>query len=108
MKDSETNWHLSKGLTISVIIGIFLQVISLVGVYWKMDNRITNLEKWQVETSSNRFTVSDAELLKYRVSNNEENWNILDEKMDLVISKLSKIEYRLGEDGVAFISKKDT
>lgn len=85
-------WHLSKNLTVGVIIAIIVQFSGLVWAASKLDSRVETIESWKTETAENRFTQGEADLWIFRVQQNEQNFNILDEKMDRAISKLDRIE----------------
>ena len=64
----ENNWHLSKGISVMMIVAAFGQIVGLVGIYYKVDNRIAHLEKWQMETVKDRFTVTDGNVVSDRVT----------------------------------------
>ena len=42
---TKENWHLSRSVSITQIVSLVIIAISFVGVYFSMDNRVSNIEK---------------------------------------------------------------
>lgn len=60
-----------------------------------MQNRIDKLELWQIETNSNRFTAQDAELIQYKVSENQKHSTAFDAKLDRLIEDMVAVKAAL-------------
>ena len=86
------SWHLSKKLTVGVLITI---VTSIGGFAWAaagMHNRMENVEVWKSETSENRFTAQDAKNFEYRLSLAEKQNEELLHKIGLLITDVAVIK----------------
>lgn len=64
------DWHLRKEISVGVIVGLVIQTIALITFFVRLDSRVEVLETFKVETASNRFTSSDAEMYSYRITEN--------------------------------------
>ena len=92
----DQNWHLDKKVSISLILVVLVQAISLVVFFVRMDNRINNLEKWKIETSANRFTISDGALHEYKINQNREDVIKIYTKLDQMQEDISAIRVAVG------------
>lgn len=101
---SSNAWHLDKKVPIGLMFAIFVQIIGLVLFFSKMDNRITAIEEWKIETSANRFTAQDALLMEYKVSQNQNGIIQFDQKLDTLIADMASVKAALNIQDHASVS----
>lgn len=95
---TDSSWHLDKKVPIGLIVTVIVQIVLIVIFFVKMDGRVEALEKQQIETSSNRFTSSDAALHAYKISQNREDITNIYTKLDMIQRDISAIKIAVGAD----------
>lgn len=94
-----SHWSLDKRVPIAVIITCLMQLAGLIWMISKLDNRVANVEAWQVEhggflQSAGKFEarVANVEAWQAEHSRDREMLVRIDEKLNGMIERLDRGE----------------
>ena len=96
MTDKDADFHFTRTIPIGLIITILIQLAAVIWFTAKTDSRILALEEWKMETSQNRFTSKDGQLLTFQVEANSVHITRIYQKLDRIADDVTDIKIALG------------
>ena len=99
MNQIDKDFHFSRTIPMTILLALLGNLVygiwSTAIFKTEVEARIEYLEIWREEMRGDQFTVYRGIALEKRIKDNEDEILSLDEKMDLVLSKLTRIEFQL-------------